>query len=142
MYKSAHLLREAQAASSEMEESTEFVFAASGSLSGVLLRFALALESHYGAVIDREGSSSPVVPPSDEDFSFILSEDWLGLIKITQAYLQMIEQAEPARARPYLNAVFSNVARSVRMMDHVAMVDRRVLAHLGSEMNRRFYLRT
>jgi hypothetical protein len=54
----------------------------------------------------------------------------------------MAEDAELSKALPYLNAIFSNITRTFLMMDSVAMVDRRVVAFLGEEMNRRFYLRT
>ncbi|MHA1216665.1 MAG: hypothetical protein ACTSPX_05020, partial [Candidatus Thorarchaeota archaeon] len=76
-----------------------------------------------------------------EQFSFILTEDWIGLIKITTAYLQMIEQSENIQTQPYLNAVFSNISRALRMMDAVALVERRILALLGEQMNRRYYMR-
>jgi len=55
--------------------------------------------------------------------------------------LQMVEQSEMVEAQPYLNAVFSNINRALRMMDSVSLIDRRVLSLLGTEMNRRYYLR-
>ncbi|NWF96866.1 MAG: hypothetical protein HXY34_12055 [Candidatus Thorarchaeota archaeon] len=126
--------------SSQLTESSEFIRATSLSIAKVLLRFSTALESHYEAIISEARSSQALDAVSDES-DYLLSEDWIGLIKITNAYLQMIEEAEPLRAQPYLNAVFSNLTRALRMMDGVAMVDRRVLAYLGQEMSRRFYLR-
>ncbi|MGY5874654.1 MAG: hypothetical protein RTU30_02815 [Candidatus Thorarchaeota archaeon] len=127
---------------SDFYESVEFVKATAASLASVLLRFAKVLEDHYAAEIDRTQHASIPVDDSDSRFDFILSEDWLGLTRITEAYLQMVEQSEMVQAQPYLNAVFSNISRAMRMMDSVAMVDRRVLAFLGNEMNRRYYLRS
>ena len=141
VYQAAVLLRETRSTTTGFTESTEFICATAASLSSVLLRFALALHNRYGAVLDRAAQpDSPDSSDSDE-YSFLLPEDWLGIIKITEAYLQMVEQAESILAQPYLNAVFSSIARAIRMMDQVAMVDRRVLAFLGEDMNRRFYLR-
>ncbi|MFW9769337.1 MAG: hypothetical protein ACFFF9_08820 [Candidatus Thorarchaeota archaeon] len=122
-------------------ESTEFIKATSAMLSQVLRRFSFALENQYAAYIDRvrfQGS-----PPSfdESQYNFLLAEDWLGLIKIANSYLQMVEQSEMVDAQPYLNAVFSNVTRALRMMDSISLVDRRVLSLLGDVMNRRFYLR-
>jgi len=123
------------------DESAEFIKATSASLSQVLGRFALTLETHYAAYIDRATVSG--TPPSidKEQYSFILSEDWMGLIKIANAYLQMVEESEVVEAQPYLNAVFSNINRALKMMDSVALIDRRVLAPIGAVMNSRFYLR-
>ncbi|MFW9961145.1 MAG: hypothetical protein ACFFDV_09010 [Candidatus Thorarchaeota archaeon] len=125
----------------DFDESAEFIKATSASLSQVLRRFALTLETHYAAYIDRATISGS--PPSfdKEQYSFILSEDWLGLIKIANAYLQMVEESEVVEAQPYLNAVFSNINRALKMMDNVALIDRRVLAPIGAVMNSRFYLR-
>jgi hypothetical protein len=63
-------------------------------------------------------------------------------MKIADAYLQMVEQSEMVEAKPYLNAVFSNISRALRMMDDISMVDRRLLSMLGEVMNRRYYLRS
>ncbi len=141
LYDAAVMLRGVLHATTDFEEAAEFVRATAGSLAGVLLRFATALEKTYGARIEK---STPDITPADlEDtgFNFILSEDWIGLLKITNAYLEMVERAELAQAMPYLNAVFSNIASALRMMDRIAMVDRRMLNRLGEEMNRRYYLR-
>ncbi len=141
MYQAAVLFRNTQSVAADFAESEEFIRATAASLSSVLLRFALVLQNRYGAVIGSAEHQEFPDSPDAEEYSFLLSEDWLGIIKITEAYLQMVEQAESVLAQPYLNAVFSNVARAIRMMDQVAMVDRRVLAYLGEDMNRRFYLR-
>jgi hypothetical protein len=63
-------------------------------------------------------------------------------MKITDNYLGMVEEAELAQAQPYLNAVFSNITRALRMMDSVSLIDRRVLSYLGDIMNRKYYLRS
>ncbi|MDH4213526.1 MAG: hypothetical protein OEV85_06365 [Candidatus Thorarchaeota archaeon] len=125
----------------EFDESVEFIKATSASLSQVLRRFALTLENHYAAYIDR--ATIPGTPPAidENQYSFILSEDWLGLIKIANAYLQMVEESEMVEAQPYLNAVFSNINRALKMMDNVSLIDRRVIAPIGAVMNSRFYLR-
>ena len=126
---------------SPFDESTEFIQVTSASLARILHRFSLSLESQYAAYIDRAHLEQPKIKTPTEDLDFILAEDWIGLIKITNAYLEMIETSELVEAQPYLNAVFSNIARVLRMMDDVSMSDRRVLSVLGDEMNRRFYLR-
>ena len=126
---------------SNFEESTEFIKATAASLALVLRKFALTLENQYAAYIDRSQWTGTIPVIQESQYSFILADDWLGLIKIANAYLEMVEQSELVPAQPYLNAVFSNINRALRMMDSVAMVDRRVLALLGAEMNRRFYLR-
>jgi hypothetical protein len=77
----------------------------------------------------------------ESQYSYLLAEDWLGLIKIANAHLQKVEQSEMVEAQPYLNAVFSNMTRFLRMMDGISLVDRRVLSLLGTAMNRRIYLR-
>ncbi len=142
LYGAAVSMRMVESTDSPFEEASEFIRATSGSFSGVLLRFAAALEKQYGNVIDR--SKYPSVPETsiEGEYSFILAEDWMNLAKITDSYLQMAEDAELSKALPYLNAIFSNITRTFLMMDNVAMVDRRVVAFLGEEMNRRFYLRT
>ncbi|NHJ14422.1 MAG: hypothetical protein EAX95_12155 [Candidatus Thorarchaeota archaeon] len=122
-------------------ESAEFIRATCVSLSDVLLRFALALENQYEAHIDRSKFEAMPETISAEQYQYILAEDWLGLIKIADAYLQMVEQSEMVEAKPYLNAVFSNISRALRMMDDVSMIDRRLLSMLGEVMNRRYYLR-
>jgi len=142
LYEAAVSLKKVESTDSPFEEASEFIRATSSSFSGVLLRFAAALEKQYGPVIDR--SKYPSVPEASAEgqYSFILAEDWMNLAKITDSYLQMTEQSELSKALPYLNAIFSNITRTFLMMDSVAMVDRRVIAFLGEEMNRRFYLRT
>ena len=125
----------------EFLESAEFIKATSASLSQVLRRFALALENQYAAYIDRGRFSETPITANVDQYSYLLAEDWHGLIKIAKAYLQMVEQSEMVEAQPYLNAVFSNLTRALRMMDSISLVDRRVLSQLGSIMNRRFYLR-
>jgi hypothetical protein len=122
-------------------ESAEFIKATSSSLSQILRRFAIALENQYAAYIDRGQFSGTPMIADEKQHSYLLAEDWHGLIKITNSYLQMVEQSEMVEAQPYLNAVFSNLTRALRMIDNVSLVDRRVLSHLGSIMNRRFYLR-
>jgi tetratricopeptide (TPR) repeat protein len=126
---------------SEFLESAEFIKATSASLSQVLRRFALALENQYAAYIDRSRFQGTPTVFDESQYIYLLTEDWLGLIKIANAYLQMVEQSEMVEAQPYLNAVFSNVTRFLRMMDSISLVDRRVLSLLGAAMNRRFYLR-
>lgn len=122
-------------------ESTEFIKATSSSISQVLRRFALALENQYAAYIDRGRFPESPVTVDENQYNYLLAEDWLGLIKIANAYLQMVEQSEMVEAQPYLNAVFSNLTRALRMIDSISLVDRRVLSLLGTVMNRRFYLR-
>jgi len=141
LYNAAVAFGEVQKIEPDFDESAEFIKATSASLSQGLRRFALTLETHYAAYIDRATISGS--PPSfdKEQYSFILSEDWLGLIKIANAYLQMVEESEVVEAQPYLNAVFSNINRALKMIDHVALIDRRVLAPIGAVMNSRFYLR-
>ncbi|MFW9808109.1 MAG: hypothetical protein ACFFE6_01905 [Candidatus Thorarchaeota archaeon] len=126
---------------SEISESSEFIRATSATISLVLRRFALALENQYAAYIDRnrfEGSPRAI---DERQYSYLLTDDWLGLIKIANAYLEMVEKSEMVEAQPYLNSVFSNLTRSLRMMDSISLIDRRVLSILGAVMNRRFYLR-
>jgi len=125
----------------DFDESVEFIKATSASLSQVLRRFALTLENHYAAYIDRAKVSGTPPAIDENQYSFVLSEDWLGLIKIANAYLQMVEESEIVEAQPYLNAVFSNINRALKMMDAVSLIDRRVLAQIGTVMNSRFYLR-
>jgi len=125
----------------EFLESAEFIRATSSSLSQVLRRFALALESQYAAYVDRGKFPKRITGIDDAQYNYLLAEDWLGLMKIANAYLQMVEQSEMVEAQPYLNAVFSNLNRALRMIDGISLVDRRVLSFLGSVMNRRFYLR-
>lgn len=122
-------------------ESSEFIKATSSSISQVLRRFALALENQYAAYIDRSKFPRSPMVVNDDQYNYLLSEDWLGLIKIANAYLQMVEQSEIVEAQPYLNAVFSNLTRALRMIDNISIVNRRVLSLLGNVMNRRFYLR-
>jgi hypothetical protein len=129
------------ATETQIVESSEFIKATSATLSQVLRRFAFALENQYAAYIDRSRFQGSPSSFDDNQYSFLLAEDWLGLIKIANSYLQMVEQSEMVDAQPYLNAVFSNVTRALRMMDSVSLVDRRVLSLLGSVLNRRFYLR-
>ena len=141
LYAAALAFNEVLSIESDFDESVEFIKAASGSMSQLLHRFALTLENQYAAYIDRGKWSGSLSNIDDSQYSFILAEDWLGLVKIANAYLQMVEQSEMVEAKPYLNAVFSNINRALRMMDSVSLVDRRIVALLGEEMNRRFYLR-
>jgi len=140
-YGAAITLSEVVTTETEMSESAEFIKATSASLSQVLRRFSLALENQYAAYIDRNRfqGTPPVIDESQ--YSYLLTEEWLGLIEIANTYLQMVEQSEMVEAQPYLNAVFSNLTRFLRMMDNISLVDRRVLSLLGTAMNRRFYLR-
>ncbi|MFX1560222.1 MAG: hypothetical protein ACFFBL_06525, partial [Promethearchaeota archaeon] len=122
-------------------ESSEFIKATSASISQVLRRFALGLENQYAAYIDRVKIPGSPVEVDEKQYNYLLAEDWLGLMKIANAYLEMVEQSELVMAQPYLNAVFSNLTRALRMIDSISLVDRRVLSLLGTVMNRRFYLR-
>jgi hypothetical protein len=142
LFRTAGILRSVEKVQSTFDASTEFIIATSVSLSSILLRFSLALESQYDALIDRTGVEEVPDVTSNEQYSFILAEDWLNLLKITDSYLGMIEQAEITQARPYMNAVFSNITSALRMMDTVSLTDRRVLNLLGEEMNKRYYLRS
>ncbi len=135
-------LKSMESSESTIDESIEFIRATASTLARTLFRFSTALQMQCGVDIKSENSSSEVETTEDTTSSFILPEDWLGLIKIIDAYVYMIEQAEPLKARPYLNAVFVSITRALRMLDSVALSDRRVLAHLTREMNRRFYLRS
>ncbi|MCK4280286.1 MAG: hypothetical protein KAW94_06890, partial [Candidatus Thorarchaeota archaeon] len=135
LYESAVHLRMVDLAKSTSGESVEFIQATSLSLSRVLMRFAIALEHRYEVEIDKTQYNDVPVDAVFSQIDFILAEDWLGLMKIAEAYLEMIETSETVRAEPYLNAVFSNVARALRTMDKVALVDRRVLSFLGDAMN-------
>ncbi len=140
-YGAAITFSEVVTTETDMSESAEFIKATCASLSQVLRRFSLALENQYAAYIDRNRfqGTPPVIDESQ--YSYLLAEDWLGLIKIANAHLQMVEQSEMVEAQPYLNAVFSNMTRFLRMMDSISLVDRRVLSLLGTTMNRRIYLR-
>ncbi len=122
-------------------ESSEFIKATSSSISKVLRRFALVLENQYAAYIDRGRFQGAPVDVDENQYNFLLDEDWLGLVKIANAYLQMVEQSEMVEAQPYLNAVFSNLTRALRIIDRISFVDRRVLSTIGTVMNKRFYLR-
>ncbi|MFQ5833862.1 MAG: hypothetical protein ACE5H4_14235 [Candidatus Thorarchaeota archaeon] len=141
LYGSAVSLRTVGLVQPEFQESAEFIQATCLSLADVLLRFALALENQYGAMIDRSQYGELPEGLEASQFQFILADDWLGLIKIADAYLQMVEQSEIVEAKTYLNAVFSNISRALKIMDEVSMVDRRLLSMLGEVMNRRYYLR-
>lgn len=141
LYAAALAFNDVLVIESEFGESIEFIKATSASMAQILRKFSLTLENQYAAYIDRSKFSGTVSNIDESQYSFILAEDWLGLVKIANAYLQMVEQSEMVEAQPYLNAVFSNINRALKMMDSVSLVDRRVLAHLGAEMNRRYYLR-
>ena len=141
LYRSSLELSAVESVKSDFEESTEFINATSLSLSKSLMKFALVLEEQYAAHIDRS-QSGPVSSAIDNtQYDYLLSEDWLGLLKISDSYLGMLDNSELVQAQPYLNAVFSNTARALRMMDSVSLVDRRVLTLLGDTMNKRYYLR-
>jgi hypothetical protein len=142
LYSAARSLRTAGVVEPSFSESAEFIQATCVSLSEVLLRFALALENQYDAVIDRDRFEDFPERVDRGQYKYILADDWLGLMKIADAYLQMVEQSEMVEAKPYLNAVFSNISRALRMMDDISMVDRRLLSMLGEVMNRRYYLRS
>ncbi len=142
LYGAAIDLRWVGTVDTSFPESAEFIRATCVSLSDVLLRFALSLENQYEAHVDRSKFDEMPEGVDSEQYQYILSEDWLGLIKIAEAYLQMVEQSEVVEAKPYLNAVFSNINRALRMMDDVSLVDRRLLSMLGEVMNRRYYLRS
>jgi hypothetical protein len=141
LYASALAFNEVLDLETEFGESVEFIKATSASMAQMLRKFSITLENQYAAYIDRSKFSGTMANIDESQYSFILAEDWLGLVKIANAYLQMVEQSETLEAQPYLNAVFSNILRALRMMDSVSLVDRRVLALLGAEMNRRYYLR-
>lgn len=141
LYRCAITFGEVMEMEVEFGESSEFIRAVAATLTQILRRFAIALENQYAAYINR-GLFEGAPPAVDESrYNFLLSDDWLGLIKITNAYLEMVERSEMAPAQPYLNAVFSNISRGLRMMDSISLVDRRVLAHLGAVMNKRYYMR-
>jgi hypothetical protein len=142
LYGAALSLRTVGIVEPAFSESAEFIQATCVSLSDVLLRFALSLENQYDAVIDRDRFAAFPESTNRGQYQFILADDWLGLMKIADAYLQMVEQSEMVEAKPYLNAVFSNISRALRMMDDISMVDRRLLSMLGEVMNRRYYLRS
>ncbi|MHA2301156.1 MAG: hypothetical protein ACXACD_09375 [Candidatus Thorarchaeota archaeon] len=142
LYGAALSLRTVGVVEPSFSESAEFIQATCVSLSDVLLRFALSLENQYDAVIDRDRFEAFPESADHGQYQFILADDWLGLMKIADAYLQMVEQSEMVEAKPYLNAVFSNISRALRMMDDISMVDRRLLSMLGEVMNRRYYLRS
>lgn len=142
LYESAVNLGMVELVKSTSGESAEFIRTTSLSLSRVLMRFAIALERRYEVEIDKKQYNDGPDDVVFDQIDFILAEDWLGLMKIAEAYLEMIETSETVRAEPYLNAVFSNVARALRTMDKVALVDRRVLSFLGDAMNKRYYLRS
>ena len=142
LYESAVNLGMVESVTPISGESAEFIRATSLSLSRVLMHFAIALEHRYGFEIDKKQYNDAPDDVVFDQIDFILAEDWLGLMKIAEAYLEMIETSETVRAEPYLNAVFSNVARALRTMDKVALVDRRVLSFLGDAMNKRYYLRS
>jgi len=141
LYAAALAFNEVLVIESEFGESVEFIKATSASMGQMLHKFALTLENQYAAYIDRSKWSETLSNIDDAQYTFILAEDWLGLVKIANSYLQMVEQSEIVEAQPYLNAVFSNINRALKMMDSVSLIDRRVLALLGAEMNRRYYLR-
>jgi hypothetical protein len=144
LYSSSMALNVISTIETDFNESATFIQTSCASLSKVLLQFALALENRFGAEIEKWDHEHPITDDNQTingRYDFILTEDWLGLIKITEAYLQMVERADLSQAQPYLNAVFSNIARALRMMDSVSLIDRRVLALLGEAMNTRFYLR-
>jgi hypothetical protein len=145
LYSSSMALNLVSNAETEFSESAPFIQATCSSLSKVLFKFALALEEKFGAEIEKWDNEPEIIESDDAingRYDFVLTEDWLGLIKITEAYLQMVIRADLAQAQPYLNAVFSNTARALRMMDDISLVDRRVMALLGEAMNSRFYLRS
>ncbi|HDD67111.1 MAG TPA: hypothetical protein ENG31_00630 [Candidatus Thorarchaeota archaeon] len=141
LYDAAVELRAVEIISADFLEAAEFIRATAQSLSVVLFRFVHALEALFGTDIESPHAHTSEEFEDAEQFGLILTEDWIGLIKITMAYLQMIEQSENIQAQPYLNAVFSNISRALRMMDAVALVERRILALLGEQMNRRYYMR-
>ncbi|MHA1288274.1 MAG: hypothetical protein ACTSPB_12795, partial [Candidatus Thorarchaeota archaeon] len=141
LYAAALAFNEVLVIESEFGESVEFIKATSASMAQMLHKFVLTLENQYAAYIDRSKWSGSLTNIDETQYTFILAEDWLGLVKIANAYLQMVEQSEMTDAQPYLNAVFSNINRALKMMDSVSLIDRRVLALLGAEMNRRYYLR-
>ncbi|MFW9982178.1 MAG: hypothetical protein ACFFE3_09730, partial [Candidatus Thorarchaeota archaeon] len=140
-YGAAIAFGEVVSTDTEIQESLEFIKATSASISLVLRRFALALENQYAAYIDRSRFAGMPRVFNENQYNYLLTDDWLGLIKIANAYLEMVEKSEMVEAQPYLNSVFSNLTRSLRMMDSISLIDRRVLSLLGEIMNRRFYLR-
>jgi len=141
LYKSAMELGLIGDISSDSGESAEFIKATGLSFSKSLMDFALALEDRYSAHIERDESISSYHESDGEQYDFLLADDWLGLLKISDSYLHLVKDSELVEAQPYLNAVFSNTARALRMMDSVSMIERRVFSHLGNMMNRRYYLR-
>jgi hypothetical protein len=141
LFRAAMELRKVENITADGDESAEFIRATAITLARMLKNFALVLELRFGAYIDRSELKQKDIETEEGEFDFILSEDWLGLMKITESYLHMVEASENIAVQPYLNAVFSNISRAIRMMDTVSLIDRRVLVILGDEMNRRYYLR-
>ncbi|MDF1539595.1 MAG: hypothetical protein P1Q69_11910 [Candidatus Thorarchaeota archaeon] len=141
LYHSSLELAMVEKVDTDFSESAEFIRATALSFARSLMKFALSLENQYAAYIDRSEYKQKPVSIDEEQYGFLLAEDWLGIMKITDSYLSMVEGSEMVQAQPYLNAVFSNTARALKMMDNVALVDRRVFSKLGEEMNQRYYLR-
>ncbi|MHA1575824.1 MAG: hypothetical protein ACTSU3_00545, partial [Candidatus Thorarchaeota archaeon] len=119
LHRTAYTLSEVEAIETESNEAGAFVRATAISLARILKRFALCLEIQYGAYIDRSTYKDKPFGTENGEVEFLLAEDWLGLLKITGAYLDMVENADMKKAKPYLNAVFSNIASALRMMDNV-----------------------
>ncbi len=141
LYAASQEMRSIENISTDYLESAEFIRATALSLSKSLMKFAMVLAEHFGASIEFEGSEPDPVELETEQYDFLLTGDWLGLLKISDSYLDLVKDLEFSQAQPYLNAVFSNTARALRMMDTVSMIERRVFAHLGDMMNARYYLR-
>lgn len=139
LQKAARELSIVQTIEPEYDGSESFIKGTTQSLAALLERFSKALESGYGAVIQGSAGGKLDIKPGKYDF--LLPEDWIGLIRISESYLELIEKMQSVHAQPYLNAVFSNLSRALQMMDRISMADRRVLAMLGRVMNERYYLR-
>ncbi len=141
LYGASQQLKAVGSVRTSFAESSEFITATAVSLAEVLLNTAKALSSTYSIELDDEQTIATESIREVRNVDFILPDDWLGLLKITNSYVRMIKASDGTHALSYLNAVFSNISRALRMMDNIALIDRRVLSRLGEAMNRRYYLR-
>ncbi|MBD3158874.1 MAG: hypothetical protein GF309_08815 [Candidatus Lokiarchaeota archaeon] len=140
LHKAARELSIVETIDPDYDGSESFIKGTAQSLAALLERFSQALESGYGAVI--KGPAGGSLDIKQGKYDFLLPEDWIGLVRISESYLELIEEMESVHAQPYLNAVFSNMSRALQMMDRISMADRRVLSMLGRVMNERYYLRS
>jgi tetratricopeptide (TPR) repeat protein len=141
LYEASLQLKAVASIRTSFAESSEFISATAISLAEVLMDTAEALSSTYSIELENEDAATEGSLRGGRNVDFILPDDWLGLLKITKSYVEMIENSDRSHALSYLNAIFSNISRALRMMDNIALIDRRVLSRLGEAMNRRYYLR-